>query len=174
MAAADRVIASTKCCLRTDASASLVWSGAFETDEQRARCPIVGLRLLPQLSGRVGGSDADRVASAAYANKPWRASDNVRAQALLDRSPTDRLAEESLDGAVDVARSHGVALIHEHTDDGVQDPIVPTMLRRDRTAGCLGVALPSIFVAVPTLRAVIRAAFEQGFQGSRRVGMASG
>jgi hypothetical protein len=143
-------------------------------DERRARHLLVGLRLLPQRSGRVCGRDADRVSPADYANEPWRASDKVRAQALLDGSPADRLAEESLNGIVDLARSHGLALICEHADDGAQDPVVPAMLGRDRTAGCPGIALLSIVVAVHRVCAVIRAAFEQGFQGSPRVGMVSG
>ena len=75
---------------------------------------------------------------------------------------------------MDVARSHGLALIRQHAGNRVQDPIVPAMLGRDGKASYLGVACLSPVVAVPWGRAVIRAAFEQGFEGSRRVGMLSG
>ena len=48
------------------------------------------------------------------------------------------------------------------------------MLGHDGTANYLGVPRLSQIVAVRWVCAVIRAAFEQGFQGSRRVGMVSG
>ena len=48
---------------------------------------------------------------------------------------------------MDLARPHGLALIREHADDGVQDPTL-TVLGGDGIAGRLGVAVPSAAFAV--------------------------
>jgi hypothetical protein len=80
-----------------------------------------------------------------------------------------RLAEKSLYGAVNVPRAHRLAPTREHTDDRVQDPVVSTMPRADWKTRLLGVA-----PAPDGVHAPVRAAFQQGFQGSRKVGMVSG
>ncbi len=73
-----------------------------------------------------------------------------------------------------VARSHRHSPIREHTHDRVQDPVVPAVPRSDWKTCLLSVAAMCAIVASRGVPAVLRATFQQGFQGSRRVGMVSG
>lgn len=137
------------------------------SDEQRACCVIVGLRLLLPGSGGAsfGRTDARGVPTPSYPNEPWRDAGHIRAQALLDRPPTDRLAEKSLNCAVDVARSHRLTPIREHVDDRVQNPVMPAVSKSDRRTRLRGVAATRAIVAPHGVRARVRAAFQQSFQG---------
>ncbi len=85
---------------------------------RQARCRMVGLR--PPLPGSGSASVGRRthgVPTASHLNEAWRGSDDIRAQALLDRPPSHRLAEKNLNGAVHLARSHRLAL-HSSSREG--------------------------------------------------------
>ncbi len=93
---------------------------------------------------------------------------------MPDRPATDWLAEKGLNGTVDVARSHGLALIREHADDRVQDPVVPAVPTRDWRPRLPAFAATGVAAAPGGIYAGVRYVFQQGFQASRGVGMVSG
>jgi len=75
---------------------------------------------------------------------------------------------------VHVTRPHWLFPVCEDTDDRLQHPVVTAVPGPDwRTRPLGGAATRAIFGA-GTLDAIVRAPFQQGFQGSRRVGMVSG
>ena len=137
---------------------------------------MVGLHPLVRPSGgaSVGRRRAYGVPSASHPNKAWRVAGHIRAQALLDRPPPHWLAEQSLDGAVHIASPHRLFPLREDTDDRLQHPVVPGVPGPDwRTLWLASAAVRAIF-GTGTLGTTIRAPSQQGFQGSRRVGMVSG
>jgi hypothetical protein len=115
---------------------------------------MVGLRpLLPGSgSASVGRRWAYGVPTASHPNEAWRGSDDIRAQALLDRPPPHRLAEKNLNGAVHLARPHRLALIPKHTDHRVQDPVVSAVQGRERRTPLLGVATTRAIAALHAVR----------------------
>ena len=73
-----------------------------------------------------------------------------------------------------VASPHRLFPLREDTEDRLQYPVVSPVPRPDWRAHPLGGAAVRTILGTGTLDAIIRATFQQGFQGSRRVGMVSG
>ncbi len=73
-----------------------------------------------------------------------------------------------------VASPHRLFPLREDTDDRLQHPVVPPVPEPDWRSRLLGGAAIGAIFGAGTLDAIIRAPVQQGFQGSRRVGMVSG
>ncbi len=73
-----------------------------------------------------------------------------------------------------VTRPHRLFLVREDTGDCLQHPVVSAVPGHDWPTSLLGDATVRAIFGMGTLDAIIRAPFQQGFQGSRRVGMVSG
>jgi len=69
---------------------------------------------------------------------------------------------------------HRLFPLGEDTEDRLQDPVVSPVPGPDWRTRLLGGAAVGAIFGTGTLDAIIRAPFQQGFQGSRRVGMVSG
>jgi len=75
---------------------------------------------------------------------------------------------------MDVANQHRLSPLLNDMEHRLQHPVVPAVLGPDRRNCLLGGAAIGAIFGARKLDAAIQAPFQQGFQGSRGVGMVSG
>jgi hypothetical protein len=158
-------------CARCD---SLTCAALHACSGREARYLTASSRVLSSRSARGSGQDADRVAPRRNTHKPRRRAGHVGGQARLDRSPADGFTEEGFSCDMHIARLHRLPAAFEHSDDRLLDPVVPAMPVRNSGLRSLDVAALRPAVVVIELVERSKNPVQQGFQGSRGVGMVSG